>query len=372
MYKYPEKITLSAFVTVALLHTKQTLIVMALPVFLYYLLNNLKAAMKYFLACTCFMIAELLAIHYIFPLYWAESIYTLSKTIYGFELSTALYNIAHISFRYVAFLALSLAGIILLLSHEKGNIFLRIKNVFVNLRHEYIMLIMLNIISSLFFLIASFARNGGDGVKYCGGMLGPSILIFSFIIWKYALVSFDALFKKSLVIFLLTAAAFCSVMFANFKYVIFNLDDVMRYADAWETIRQYDDGSPIYLGMVASNYMADEANAYKDYIYYDDGQVEYFNSSVNDPGRHGILKSDNFNKRVAEILHVDKIYSAGREYVNTVRRMIAEKKFSLVVCSGLGSIIDFETLEKNYKLIKSLELLEATEYSRIHNFYVPR
>ena len=359
LYKSPQRVILSAFLTIMLIHTKQILVVMALPVFLWYLLNDAKLAWRYFAACVIFTAVEIAAIMVFFPLYWGEAVYSLFTTIYGFKLWTAFRNICIFCRRYVAFIALGLAGIVLMLSRREGSLFSRVAALLSDLRHEYIMLILLNMVCSLAFL-TYFARNGGDGIKYCSDMLASSVIIFAVLIWKHAVPSWTEL-RRSLMTFMVCCAALCSFMLGGFYYHKFSLQDICNYAEAWQTISQYDNGTPMYLGMTASNYLADSANTGKEYIYFDDGHIEYQNKE---------LSGKKFAALTGRLLHVDKIYEAGRNYAAKVNQMVKDKKFCLIV-QGLGRVISKEALTENYRELKTLELAAVTG-ERDVTFYVPR
>ena len=268
MYKCPQRVILSAFVTVNLIHTKQILAAMALPIFIYYLLNNTRHAVRYFIACAVITVVEFVFIRLIFPIYWGASIYSLSSTVYGVygvKIRTALLNIAIFCERYIAFLLLGFTGVVLKNAQkETGSYCTRIKSLLSDMKYEYIMLLILNIIISLVCLLYC-ASNGWDGVKYCNDMLAPSVVIFSVLIWKYAITSWSRL-SRSVLVFMICFAAFCSLMLGWFSYKTFSLKDIRAYSELWETVQQHDNGKPIFLGMVSSVYLTGSQNPAKDYI----------------------------------------------------------------------------------------------------------
>ena len=356
MYKCPHRVILSAFVTVNLIHTKQILVVMALPIFIYYLLNNTRYAVKYFITCLVFTIAEVVIIRLVFPIYWGASIYSLFTTIYGFKLRTAFINITIFCKRYAAFILLGLAGVILMLRKKSGSYWTRIKSWLSDMRHEYIILLILNISLSLVSLLYC-ARNGGDGLKYCNDMLGPSVIIFSVLIWKYAVSSWSRL-NRSVAVFLICCAAFCSLILGRFYYKTFSLKDIHTHSKLWETIQQHDNGKPIFLGMFSSVYLTGSQNLAKDYIYFDDGHIEYQIKT----SKHKVL---------SRIFLVNDIYDACRKYVQTINQMAREKKFSLIVLD-LGSLISEEVLNENYREINSIKLNDIAWGSCTAKIYVPR
>ncbi len=356
MYRCPQRVILSAFVTVTLIHTKQILVAIALPIFIYYLLNNTRYAVKYFIACLVIAVAEFVIIRLVFPIYWGASIYSLFTTVYGFSIRTALRNIAIFCRRYAAFILMGFAGVILMLRKKTGNYWTRIKSLLSDMRHEYIMLITMNIISSLGFLLYC-ARNGGDGIKYCNDMLAPSVIIFSVLVWRYAVSSWSRL-NLSVVVLVICCAAFCSLILGQFNYRTFDLKDIRGYSELWGTIQQYDNGKPMYLGMVSSIYLTGSRNPDKDYIYFDDGHIQYQ------------VKTSPHNK-ISSFLLVDDIYDAGRKYIKTINRMAGDKNFSVIV-QDLGSRISEEVLSENYREVKSLNLSDTVWGSFTTKIYVPR
>ena len=99
----------------------------------------------------------------------------------------------------------------------------------------------------------------------------------------------------------------------------------------------------------------------KDYIYFDDGHIEY--QTKTSP-----------NNALSHILLIDDIYDAGRKYLQTINHMAKEKKFSLIV-TDFGSLIRREILNENYKEVKSIEIndLAFTHQSTFPaKIYVPR
>ena len=190
IYKFPKRTFIIAFITVMLIHTKQILIVMALPIFLYYLINDKVLALKYFTSCVIFGILNIAVLYYIFPLYWGTSIYLLSGMSSDISKSTSnffwsLKNLVSFCYRYFAFLLMGIIGTIIILHSEKGGFLEKITKFLARIKNDYLAFIIMNLLVSLMFLILFFARNGLDGRKYFFDMMTPSLIIFVIYIWKY-------------------------------------------------------------------------------------------------------------------------------------------------------------------------------------------
>lgn len=345
----PQRTFLAAFISVMLIHAKQILIIIAFPVFVYYLVNNKTLALKYFLYCLLLGIITLVAVYYIFPLYWGSCIFAQSKIIHTSR-SYALRNIIKCCVKYYAFIIMGLAG-------TAAALFLTGKNIFAKLRHDYILFIILYIISSLVCLLW-VAGAGGDGLKYCFAMLAPPMVIFALSIWKFVNV------KSCEKFILVLSAAACLVTFRNFGRLKYTLNDMINYSKLWETIRAYDTGEKyIYLGMSANNYLLKEENSRKNYILFEDGHTEYFIRQIN--------KASRLDNLFAELLYVDKIYGAFNDYAARVNEMISKKEFALIVIPW-SDVINKDKLNENYKILQELECRNSIGQNLAVKLYVPK
>ena len=77
-----------------------------------------------------------------------------------------------------------------------------------------------------------------------------------------------------LLLALLTAATL-----QNFSMDTYRLEDVRNYDEFFTLIDSCSDGE-IYLGMLANSYLLRDVKQEPDYIWYDDGHIQYFNKDT--------------------------------------------------------------------------------------------
>ena len=75
IFKNDKLTLLLALLTVSLIFTKQIMVVMVLPIFIYYLIINKKLAIKFVIQCTAIGLITFTIFQLLFPLYWSETIY---------------------------------------------------------------------------------------------------------------------------------------------------------------------------------------------------------------------------------------------------------------------------------------------------------
>lgn len=329
-----------AILTVMLIFTKQILVILAVPLFVYYFIVDRKLSIKYFLQCVICGIITVSVIQILFPLYWTETIYAqffVSKS-YG-NLKDACFNIASFYYRYFAYFILIIAGTI-------GGICLKLKRwrkfsfiAFIKElidQHGFAVYLILNIIFGTLSLLY-FAKCGGDGYKYCQDMLASSWFILAVYIWHNYfsnLIDQSKPFELSsrLLLFILCVAS--TLTYSSFQLAYYDNADERTFISLNDIISSHS-GEKMYLGMNATMYMLNNDIWESDDIWFDDGQIEFFNGDYPDSSFLNIFFCG------------QEIEKAAREYVAEVNTMVANKDFGVIV-TCIDNIINKDVLSANY------------------------
>ncbi len=343
VYKQKEKTLPLAILTVSLVFTKQILMVMALPLFLYYLMKDKKAAWRYFFQCCICGVVALVVIQIFFPLYWTETIYA-----QFFALSSesswffAIYNIAHCYLRYWPLLVLLFGGTAaaLFIRHKKGYRF-GIRKFVKELveQEEFAVYLILNLVIGTLFLLY-FSQNSIDGYKYCQDIVAPNLFILTVYVWsrylgRYA-VGEEQQTAQSAVRSILVLALCVSALltYRNFTYEPYTQEDEQAYTALDQVIREHEDET-IYLGMNATQYLVKEDLWEPENIYFNDGHMEFFDRDFTD------------NALINRFFYNEEITKTADDYVEKVNQMIRNKEFGMVaVCGDL--VVDGAVLEQYY------------------------
>lgn len=341
VYKRKENTLLLAILTVSLVFTKQILMVLALPLFIYYLLKNKKLAWRYFAQCCICGIIVVIVMQIFFPLYWTETIYAQFFAVSSeSSLFYAIYNIAHAYYRYWPLLLLLFCGIIgafVIRRKKGGREKLKISAfVYTLMEQDYAVYLTLNIMIGTIFLLY-FSQNFVDGYKYCQDMIAPNLLLLSIYVWnKFFGDSYvkgkNQAIKQALIVLGLCISA--AISYRNFSYEEFSEEDARCYTELYEIIQQYEDEC-IYLGMNSTQYLLQNDLWEPENIYYNDGHMEFFARDFTD------------NPFINRFFYHEEITKAAQNYVSKVNQMIINKEFALVtVCGDL--VVDGQILQQYY------------------------
>ncbi len=347
--KEKKKSIMLSFLTVLLLFTKQILVVMALPLLVYYLIYDKKRAFKYLWQCALIGVLTVLIVRIAFPLCWTEMIYAqfVSSGNYG-SFGKALYNIVHLYYMYCPFVILIVIGIVSVIVYnvkkgQQSKIGTFLKNVVKE--EEYGVYLFLNLIFGTISLLY-FAKCGGDGIKYCHDIITPSLFLITVYVWcgyqsrNLNIKSDYDFIKNGYTIIALCIASV--IVFSGFKYNRYDENDVNSQIALNNVIKEHSDGK-IYVGMAATGYLVQNNLWESENVWFNDGQIEYFDYE------------NDASSFMNNIFYVEETKKAARDYKNEVNRMIENKEFS-VITTCLDELINMEILEDNYEIIGSYEI----------------
>ena len=352
---------LLSVLTVMLIFTKQILIILALPVFLFYLFyGENKLAFRYLMECMICGLITIFLVQWLFPLYWTETIFAqfiVSKT-YG-SFSDAIWNIIHFYYRYFMDGILILISIIILIKNQKN---LSIISAFreISKHHQFIVYLSLNLTIGTLFLLY-FAKCDGDGYKYCQDLLALSLYLITVFFWyrifgsEFSHSCNTGMFYR----FLAAALAVSAVInYSHFETVYYTKDDVHALMELESDINTFK-GEMMYLGLNSTQYII--SNDLWDHagIDFNDGQIGYF------------IKDYPQNEWLKALFFSDEIESAAKAYVNRVNQKTADQQYSLIT-TCLDSLINPEILRANYYPFKTYGI--KTEANGIYDvtLWLPR
>ena len=150
--------------------------------------------------------------------------------------------------------------------------------------------------------------------------------------------------KKSIILFTICVAS--AITYSQFGGILYTQDDVETYMKLDDVISAHQ-GEKLYLGMNATQYLLNEDLWEPDEIYFNDGQIEYFNGNY--------LEGSIINN----LFYDEEIKNAAAGYVSRVNNLLADKEFGLVA-TCIDSIIDKETLERNYYIYNNYSIKTET------------
>ncbi len=350
MYKAPERTSILAVFTILLIVTKQFLIVLGGPIFVFLLIRDIRDkkrllkynSIRYAIECIVFGIVFFLVIRWIFPLYWTESIYGqyLSTGRYDQPLEVAVQNIKDCIYRYILY-CIATAGAALfsliwrIRSHKKNNDTIEVDQN--GGKKGFGVYLLLNILVGI-LTCTYVARNGDDGFKYCGELIGPSMFLFMLLF----LLKIKKLIESKLgimqVIILTLLVIVTLGTYRNFGLPRYTMEDVDNYNRLYATLDKYSDGL-MYVGMGATGWLLKTGIEEPENVYFNDGHIEYFNTDTR--GGAWIIRAL-FNGK-------EEIGKIAKEYVADVNQKVAGKEFSVITLE-IDAIVDRSLLEMNYEL----------------------
>ncbi len=343
VYKNKKQTLLLSILSVMFILTKQSFIVMAIPLLIFYLLTKEKIlALKYVIQCIICGIITFVLIQIFFPMYWVETTYIISslfKELGGLEY--AIHNIFDFYLTYLAYSILILAGITGIIIIKKNN---KIKNSFYSFfkdlieKHEYATYLILNMFFGTIFLFI-LARGDIDGIKYCRGILGLSFLLLSIYIWhKYFADTIitpkrEELKQTILILFLCIASVITYYRTTtDFRYTV---DDIKTFINLDSDIAMHEN-EKIYLGMNTTQYMINRNLWDPDNIWFNDGQIKFIDRDID-------------NEIVNKYFYGEYIENAGKNYKKEVYEMIKNKEFGIIaLCFMDYTYIDKDFLNEYY------------------------
>lgn len=330
----PEYVEIIALLSSLLFFTKQFYVIIALPVFIYYLLCGHKNAIRYTLECMVLGIIELAVCHVIFPTYLTSTIYSqfmsagysggLSDLVKNFALIALRQELPFILFIIVAMIALRKAS----QDKDKDNgIAIKVD--------KYEIFVLVSVVSSLLALFR-IAQNGMDGIKYINALI---LIPLNIIVFMLSNRLSNAYKVENIILLVMLAAVLLPLQ--AYKWKPMDRSEM----EAWNKIRQYSsmyDADEEYLETVASMAFYDDADAMSK-GYYDDGHLEYF-------------QYDESNALTELFVGVEEQKEAIVTYKGRLEEKIANEELRLIVTQRDNWLIKDADLENNYEVIDTIEL----------------
>ena len=344
VYKKKEWTWLLALLSVLLIFTKQILLIMVVPIFIYLLIRKPKLALLYFIECIVMGAVTLAVIQFLFPLYWTETIYA-QFCVNGDagSLNSATWNIFHFYRRYIAYLlAVVIGGIVLTVRRivKRGS-----SGKFTE-REWFMVYLALNVFlgtASLLYI----ARGDADGSKYCQDILAPSLFMLTVFIAGSITSFFGTKRKAAGVIVLFVLCLMTTFTYEHFQTKYYSKEAVANMT-ALDSIIAEHEGEKIYLSMMANAYSLNRNIWEDDSIWTNDGQIEYF-----------YLGEYSDNETLNSLFYGDIIEKAADDYVAEVNEMIGNREFGLVT-TCCERVADMDLLAQNYYVYDHYLILTDT------------
>lgn len=341
MFKNDKLTLLLALLTVSLIFTKQIMVIMVLPIFLYYLIINKKLAIKFVIQCTAVGLITFTIFQFLFPLYWSETIYAqfMVSQNYG-DFFQAKENIKDFYRRYKYLVIVFGVGLISeifwlrKLHPHVSNLLFFLKEAVI--KEKFIVYLLINIAIGTLSL-CYFAKCGGDGYKYCQDLLSPSCCLIAFISLAKYLGQwgnpYNIKFCGTVILLVLCLAS--GKTYNKFSNTQYSQEDIIAYQKLYEKISVYGN-QKIYLGMNSTQYMLKRDLWEPENILFNDGQIEYFTN--------GSYQEGSF---IHNLFNGDKLKKTGEKYKKQINDMVAKKEFA-VITTCIDNIIERKNLETNY------------------------
>lgn len=336
LYKNKEHVFCVAFLTVMLFFAKQIMLVMGIPILIFYMLVDKKLAKKYIVYGMVIGIGVIVILQLIFPLYLNETIVALFgiNGNYG-SVKSSIYNLLFLVKQYCVYCIAIICGSLNFIKNKKNKKILPfLKEILwkkIKSKEAFIVFLWVNIIMETIFLLY-FAKCDGDGYKYCQDMLAANIFILGiYFLCRYC---FNFLKKYAQLASLMILCIATTITFFQFSTNLYFKDDVCAYYDLNAIISEHKD-ELMYLGINSEQYLLNEDIWECDNIYFNDGQV-------------GCLMPDRIDKQFSErMLYDQKLRKLMGNYANHLNELVANKSFGLVTTCA-EDVLDMQLLEKNY------------------------
>ena len=342
---------LMAIMSVCLIFTKQILIVMVVPLFVYLFILERKKAYAYFVECFICGVGVFAIIQLLFPLYWTETIYFqffVSKS-YG-SFIDAVKNVVHLFYRYWIFVLIICIENILNLARQKFSLVRFIKT---TIQDKYKLYMILNILFGTIFLLY-FAKCGEDGYKYCQDILAINIYILALYSIKKILAAFndhsnsEKKYNRFMAISLIILGVATTITYSHFDSRHYTKSDVDNMVTLDSLISMHE-GEAMYLGINSTQYMLNRDIWEDKNIWFNDGQIQYFYEKY----------PDNW---LGKFFYAELIQKEAEEYVSEVNKMIKNKEFKIVT-TCIDEIVDQDALIENYNKVYEIPMMTDTNYS---------
>jgi len=333
-----------SILSVLLIFTKQILLIMVVPLFIYYLMRDRKLALRYFVECIVCGIITVILVQLCFPMYWTETIYAqFCVNNSAGTINSALWNIYHFFERYNAmFVFTVIAGIVMAVRRFKN----RKEKIHLDERGWYTIYLLLNVVIGTLSMLY-LARGDADGYKYCQDIITPSFLMLTVYLWSICTSYVSLKYKQAGVVSLLVISVITGIVYLNFQVTYYSYGALSNY-EAIDNVIEEHEGEKIYLSMLANSYSMNRDMWEDENIWTNDGQIEYF-----------YLGEYSDNETINSLFYRDEIENAADNYVEELNTMVSNKEFG-VVTTCCERVIDMDLLAENYYVYNHYLLLTDT------------
>jgi len=353
---HKEKVFFIAFLSTLLFYAKTTEVFLALPVFVFYLIDNWKNAIKYFVTCILLGAVSLVIVRLAFPLFFVENIYYLlggvldrgdisvAKENYEFFWNS---NIVITSLYRLGIAALIIRFVLSIVHDGFKNYWKKYGFISMMLFAALIYPVILNLFKASYTII--------DGYKYCNSLLFEPVMVVA-IYFFYTLINeapnwlLPELDKnnekmRNAVITItgtVLTAFLCNACFVKYVWKIPTMENLREWKSALELVSEYD-LDKVYMGPMLSLYALGQDDGIE-IAYYDSGHSEY-NGSEN---ANMQLSSVSNYKDFFLFNTVDAEDEMMRSYDEDINNRIDEGYFDLIVVPRFGTVfIDTDELNEN-------------------------
>lgn len=334
-----------ALLTIGLFFSKQYFVIIAISVWIYYLVVDRKKLLRYTLYCMTIGVLSVVVVSFVFPLYWTYGLFFVNGSTTRISVENIKFCVkqfCYIGFTFFPILIMCLFGILQLVVKRKEKLW----------RKNEMVLYIHFIVAGLCLL--KFGTNDGAYLTYFLQLLVPVMIILGVLCFeKYVYPAFGRMdFNVGVLIcFLFAGISVLNVTqkFANYVYLSENDEqewlDIYAYLDECAGMRVYYSPNLAFYALEHNQYI------------YDLGQNEFVNYES-----EGITTLDTWKQsQIFQTLfpYVDDIIEHHMIYRDRLREDIQEGKYDVVVETQY-LYFEREDLEDQYELIDKYKLKSGT------------
>lgn len=346
---------LAAFLVAVLFYTKQYFVVIAVPLFIYFLFQSKKKALLFSVSGILMAVLSMTAVSIFMPTYWVYSFYFFKSPAEAYlTVQHVLYSIAQYRFIIILFFAqflmIGIYVLYALFKKKRTALQWNFKNLNAPLIHlesdSYEVLIW----SGFWFMglvVGYFGLNMGAYGSYFLQLLCPFVVILAAICTTklFALFNGEKTYVQIMRPLATFGIAFLSLFFIYSKMDIIPIDEEIKgnWQKAYGLIEEYD-GDIVYSPLMA--YIGFE----KDAFVYDTGHV-----AVTRPARRELYEQDEKARKQYPIM--EDIFKVHAELHQEMQNKAVAGEYTLITrVSGMDYVFSRELLEKKYQLLETIPL----------------
>lgn len=338
-------IPLLSFLTILLFYTKQYFIVIAVSIWIYYLITNRKKMLQYTAYCALIGIISVLIVSLVFPLYWTYSLFFVSGSTTRVSIENIRFCIGQYFYIGAAFfpvLVMCIFGLVKKITKCKNQVD----------RSENLILYIHFMIAGLSLL--KFGINDGAYLTYFLQLLVPTMVILGILCFEqYVYVNIVSIEKGARVIicFLFVGVSVLNITQKFSNYIYLKKDNVRIWDEVYSVLDQYDKDQ-VYYSPNLSFYAMD----HNQYVY-DYGQNEFV-----DYESEGVTTLDTWSQsKLNQFLfpYADDIIKKHTDYQSRLLKDVQDGVYDVVVETQY-LYFEREDLIKQYDLLGTYELKSGT------------